>query len=212
MPYNPIDMTKKYPVEERDLARMGVGRQFWRVSLDRIPDTCAYKKMLQTWIEKMPEMMEQGVGLILRGEYRQGKTGAAVICMRATAIHGGTAYLIRADHLAGAVVERQRFDEDQTIEDRCRHVDLLVIDDMGQGGGYEQTMAMMERLIRWRYDHRRPVVTTTNKIKSIEQKYGIGTLMVLESRAQVVEVRGTPFYEMERHEVAGLFSGEAKAS
>lgn len=200
-----VDVTKNIPITEHDLARMGIGRQFWRVKLDEIPEKCAYKKAIHMWIDRMPEMLEKGIGLILHGAFRQGKTSAAAICMKALALHGGTAYMIRADHVAGAVVKAEMFDDEETIEQRCRVVDLLVIDDLVQGGGYEQTIAIMERLIRWRYDHRKCLFVTTNAPAGIEKRYGDGTAMVLRSRCHPVKVDGTPFWEKEKNEVAEMF-------
>lgn len=202
-----IDMSKKYPLTERDLGRMNLGEKFWHCTLDAIPEQCGYKQSIKTWIEKMPEMLAQGMGMVLTGEWRQGKTSAAVVCAKATVTHGGTAYLIRADQVAGVVVNSDRFDDDSTVEQRCMNVDLLVIDDLVQGGGYEQAKAMMERLIRYRYDHRKSMIVTTNTgLDGIEKRYGQGTAMVLRSRCLPVKVEGTNFYEHEKAEVDSAFS------
>lgn len=205
MAYSVIDLARSYPLEERDLVRMNVGEQFWRCKLETIPDACDYKRHLKTWISKMPEMLKKGIGLILHGAWRMGKSGGATILLKAVHTHGGTGYMIRADHVAGAIVERERFDEDQTVEQRCCDVDLLVIDELGHGMGHGQTSGMIERLIRWRYDRRKPLVVTVNNLKLIDDRYGRGTAMVLRSRCLPVEVSGTNFYEEEKREVAELF-------
>lgn len=206
-----IDMTKTYPIDESDLARMNIGRQFWRVKLDAIPDRCAYKKMVARWIERMPEMFEKGIGMVLHGELRQGKTSSAVICLKAVAAHGGTGYIIRADGVAGAVVGKKMFDEDQTVEERCQTVDLLVIDDLYQEGGYEQTRAMIERLVRWRYDHRKSMLVTTNNLKGLKEKCGEGTALVILSRCLPIEVKGTQFLDIEKKEVVETFSDDKRS-
>lgn len=204
MSFSIIDLSKRYDLTEDDLVRMNVGSTFWRCQLATVPDGCAYKKAVQAWIAKMPEMLKKGVGMMFHGDFRQGKTGAAVICLKAVATHGGTGYMLRADEVAGVVVRNTRFDEDMSVEERCMDVDLLVVDELGKGG-HEQSTGMVERLLRHRYDRGKAMVVTVNDLKLVEGKYGRGTAMLLRSRCQPVEVKGTPFWEGEKQEVAEMF-------
>lgn len=209
MSYSVIDLNKAYPLTEHDLVRMNVGKRFWHVELQKIPDACEYKKALKTWIARMPEMVGKGVGMLFHGEFRAGKTGAAVICLKALHTHGGTGYMIRADGIAGCVVNADRFDDEQSVEERCRHVDALVLDELVFQGGRGQTDAMIERLVRWRYDHQKPMIVTVNNLKGIEERYGQGMSMLLRSRCMPVGVKNTPFFEAEKAEVAEMF-GDGK--
>jgi len=199
-------MHKKYPVTEGDLVRMNVGQSFWGAKLEAIKDSCTYKAAVQTWLSKMPEMLKEGVGMLLHGENRKGKTSAAVICMKAAATHGGTAYLIRADAVAGATVEREMFDEYKTVIQRCRTVDLLVIDELVHRAGRDQSTAMLEQLIRWRYDRKLSMIFTANTgLKGVEERYGVGLAMVVRSRCLPVEVTGTEWYDEEKRKVNDMF-------
>jgi hypothetical protein len=203
----PLDTTKTYAVTEHDLARANIGRRFWTVNRERIPDTCGYKQALNRWIDNMKGAAGKGLGLVLYGEFRAGKTAAAVIAMKAVLAHGGTAYIIRADSVAGAVVNQEKFDDEQTVEARCGDVDLLVIDDMTTAAGREQMAAMVERLVRFRYDHSRSLFVTVNSPKMIVDRFGAGIARVLKSRCIQVEVRDTPFFAEECAETEAFFKG-----
>lgn len=115
-----------------DMRRICVGNRFWGVTVDKIPDSAAYKAMLKKYIENLKEHIEDGIGMLFEGKPRAGKTSAAVIIAKAVMAHSGTAFFIRADELTKAVIEKQQFDEDGMVADRMREVDLLVIDDLGE--------------------------------------------------------------------------------
>lgn len=197
-----------------DLRRMNVGKRFWNVALEKIPDQATYKQELTAYIERLKPAIEGGYGLMLNGPYRQGKTSSAVILMKAVVAHGGTAFFIRADEVAGVVIEKTRFDEDQTMEERMRSVDLLVIDDLGTDTTREVGAGLMERLIRWRYDTKKSLVVTANKsMEELARKFNEGTLMVMRSTMKAVRVDGMQWFDEESAGVKMFFNGdERKAS
>lgn len=188
------------------LRLMGIGETYWDVSFDAIPEVCAYKATLKKFCERLAGACRDGLGLVFHGEPRQGKTGAAVLCLREVAACGGEGYFIRADGLAGAIMEREQTEDDASVEEKCRAADVLVVDDLGQGGGRLETHSMMEKLLRYRYDHKKSVVITTNSLKLVSERYGEATSRLLASRCLPVKVEGTKFFDDEKERTRKFFA------
>lgn len=195
-----------------DMRRIGVGERFWDVTLDQIPDTAAYKHKLKTYVDRVTECVREGVGLLLFGDLRMGKTSAAVIVAKAVVAHGGTAYMIRADEIQNAVMDKESFDEDPTVSERLTEVDLLIIDDLGQEHSKDFGRALLENVVRQRYDNKMPLIVTTNvPANLLEEKYGQAVFKVMRSMMLAVPVDGTSWFDKEVEKVKGFLedgSGE----
>ena len=195
---NPRDLTAE------DMHRLGVGKRFWGVSKDAIPDGCEYKQSVLRYLETIKETVHEGTGLMFYGDYRQGKTSAAIIVAKAVVAHGGTAYFIRASELVSSVLEKHRFDDDQTIMERLHSVDILVIDDVGaeHTGAAQFNTSLLERLVRFRYDNKKPLIVTSNLAPlKLKEVYGEGTLKVMRSMMRLVEVSCPDWYTQEVQEI-----------
>lgn len=208
-------MNRRRGLTPEDMHRAGIGERYWHVSLDAIPDTCEYKRVLRGWTERVKDAVEKGIGLMFLGEFRQGKTAAGIIGLKAVLAHGGTGLFIRADQLTKVIVEKERFDEDELFEDRMKGVDVLMIDDLGEEYSKEYGIGLVEQIIRYRYDRQRCLIITTNvKEKDLVAKYGAGLIKVMKSCLIPVVVSGTHWYEAEVRRVRsflsdGKFSGES---
>ena len=192
-------------LDSHDMARMNVGKKFWYVTLDAVPDTAGYKAVLAKYLENLEARIHDGVGLFLTGPMRGGKTSASVVVAKHLVSHGGTAYFIRADGLQSAFMEHQRFDEDYSVVDRMRDVDLLVIDDMWQEYAKEFGGSAVEKLVRWRHDMQKALVVTTNMtVKEFEAKYGPGVRKVLGGMCITVAVDCPEWYRAEVDKMRSL--------
>jgi len=183
-----------------DMRRIGVGKRFWGVTLDQIPDSGKYKEELKRYLENLSSNIKGGVGLLFYGDYRQGKTSAATILAKAVVAHGGTAFFIRSDDLVGSMIEKKPFDADQTVMERIEAVDLLIIDDVGSEhvGKSQFNSSLLERLVRHRYDNKKVLIITVNlQPNKLAEAYGEGTLKVMKSMMRLVRVDGTHWYEDE---------------
>jgi DNA replication protein DnaC len=129
-------MVKKIPLEkprdlsEHDCERMGIPRRFWSSTLDKVQPQA--KKVISRYLspERFFRCMEQGVGLILCGKIGVGKTAIASICLRYARSYGYTAYFTTVTQLREALFKDTIFENDQTVLDRCRTVDVLLVDDL----------------------------------------------------------------------------------
>jgi DNA replication protein DnaC len=193
------------PLVESDLIRIGMGNRFWDASMDKIPDGADYKKIVKKYIDNIVRNVEDGVGLLFHGDLRGGKTSASVIIAKSIVEHKGSAFFSRADELVRDIMERKRFDETQTVDVRTRAVDMLVIDDLGAENKFDYGKSIIERVIRHRYDHKRPIIFTTNiKATKMEEFYGEGIWTVVQSMVAGVLVSGTHFFSEEKSSLTRL--------
>lgn len=173
-----------------DWRRMGVGRAYWDVQLDRIPRG-KHRDVLSRWIEGVVENVARGWGLFIRGEFRTGKTSAAVLLMKSVVEHKGTAYLLETPGITSDWIENTVFDEEQTVKERILAVDLLVMDDLGLERGQEFTRGLIEHTIRHRAARLKPTVITTNlSLKEVTERYGRGFVEIVRSYCYPIEMHG----------------------
>jgi len=185
-------------LKAKDLARAEIGKRYWGCYLGNIPEGAAYRQSLQGFVSSLAENLQNGKGFLFFGDYRSGKTGAAVILMKATIAFGGTALLLKADSLTDTVIGNKLFTEDTTLWNRACEVDLLVLDDLGQEHTKEFGSALIEKLIRKRYDEKRSLVVTTNlTYGGIGQKYP-SVLKIMEATLTAVRMEGVDWLSLER--------------
>jgi DNA replication protein DnaC len=174
----------------KHLSRMRVGRRWWDCTVDAIPDGLAYKEVLKKYLSRLTDHVRAGRGLLFHGEYSTGKTGAAVIIAKATVMYGGTAFFVPTTDLSDVKIDGTMFDANQTIWQRMRSVNLLVLDDLGSEHQSEWAKSLVERIIRIRSDHQRVIIATTNRpLKSLAETYG-PAMAVISSIMLPVEVSG----------------------
>jgi DNA replication protein DnaC len=200
---------KLYPrkLTAKRLKLHGVDEAYHHVTLAAIPNFCDHKKIIERWIARVGEALEHGLGMVFFGEPRQGKTGSAVICLKAALAAGAEGYFIRADGIARSIMRQDTWpgDSDETEELYMERCDVLVIDDLGQGAGKEQADSMTERLVRVRADLRKVTLVTTNTMELMRGRLGAATAQMLMERGGVVRVENTPFAAAERNRVKEFF-------
>lgn len=151
------------PLTEGDMVRMGLGRRYWEVSLSLVPDS-PWKESVENYLVHLTSCLERGWGLWLHGDNRVGKTSLAVIVAKEARRHEQTVFFIEASSFASASIRTQEYDKDFTIEQKCKYVDVLVLDDLGKehrnsSGSVESEI---EELIRERANDRKVTIITSN--------------------------------------------------
>jgi len=197
-----------------DLRRMNIGRRWWGCMLSKIPDGLKYKTVLTKYIANIADHIRNGRGLMFRGDYSSGKTGAAVIVAKAVVSHGGTAYFMTTSELSDSKIEKQMFDEEEgtTVWDRMRKVDLLILDDLGSDhiGKSQWGKSLVERILRIRSNKTKALVCTTNKFDEITEVYGESTLAVLRACTLATKVEGKNWRDEEQEELSREILGDTK--
>lgn len=143
-------------------------RKYWEASLDRIPKTPATLKYLPTierYIKKMPSLIPKGKGLLLHGPNRKGKTSIAAILLKEAIRCRFDAHFIRGADLIDATFKHRMIDDDTSVIDVIRDVDLLIIDDVGKSIIESRTgslEAVFDNTLRARESELKATIITTN--------------------------------------------------
>lgn len=155
-------------LDQDDLERMHVPRRYWECTIDGVTDDVdvdiSPQEFLRRYFAQFESYLRLGIGAVLWGDNGRGKTAmAAIIAMMARRTCRLSLFLEVAD-LKRVVIERVRFDDERTLLERARMVDLLVLDDLGKGSQDSTGFGMrnIDELVRHRSSNRRSTIITTN--------------------------------------------------
>lgn len=186
-----ISAERVYQLTGEDMQAAGVGPRFWNSSLRGESPDLPHVQFLQRWIAELPHHLERGHGLLLFGDFGSGKTSLGVVLMKEVMARGGSALKVSAMDLSRHAIEKTRFDEQTSWQDRMDAVDLLVLDDLGAEHESGWSRSLVERLIRTRVESNRSMVITTNiSGKDAPSIFGSAVHSVLAEAVFPVEVRG----------------------
>ncbi len=177
-----------------DMKRANVPSRFWNVKLSEIPEHLEYRDKVRKYLEKMDEMLENGIGLFLYSdENSTGKTSIAVLALKQALRLRRTAYFEESGRLKAALIRAEEFEENIPIERRIRTVDLLVLDDVGKEYRTESGFAenTIESVLRDRSQSMRPTIMTSNlKPNKIEQVYSADLAALLRETMIPLRISG----------------------
>ncbi len=190
-----INTINRRRLTPEDFRLMNIGEGYWNVSISNIPDNFKYKRYILNYITNLDNMIRNGWGLLLYGEYSSGKTALAIIIGKEARRRGFTVFFISAlDYIYS---RKQLFNEDETIEDRCKSVDLLIIDDIIPDG-----IDKIEELIRYRNSRKKAVIVTTNiEQKEIKDKLGLSLTEVLMGATLPILIKGINWRQIEKKKI-----------
>ena len=177
-----------------DMKRANVPSRFWNVKLSEIPEHLEYRDKVRKYLEKMDEMLENGIGLFLYSdENSTGKTSIAVLALKQALRLRRTAYFEESGRLKAALIRAEEFEENIPIERRIRTVDLLVLDDVGKEYRTESGFAenTIESVLRDRSQSMRLTIMTSNlKPNKIEQVYSADLAALLRETMIPLRISG----------------------
>lgn len=141
---------------------MRIPRRFWDVSFDQINEEIRPK--IDVYLRNLDDKLDRGEGLLLWGNNGVGKTSVAVLIALEVRRRGASVLFTTAEGLRSSVLEGTMFDDEQTVIERARAVDFLVLDDLGKEHPGETgfTERLFENLFRERSAARRTTFVTTN--------------------------------------------------
>lgn len=188
-----------------DMNRANVPSRFWNVKLSEIPEHLEYRDKVRKYLEKMDEMLENGIGLFLYSdENSTGKTSIAVLALKQALRLRRTAYFEESGRLKAALIRAEEFEENIPIERRIRTVDLLVLDDVGKEYRTESGFAenTIESVLRDRSQSMRPTILTSNlKPNKIEQVYSADLAALLRETMIPLRISGYDWRALKAEEL-----------
>src|SRR5579885_2434809 len=96
-----LNMAWSCTTDLRDVDRRGanIPARKWDADLRRIPDAMAYKKDVLTYFENLEQNLRDGIGLLLWGPYRSGKTSIACAIAKEVLRHYNSAFFLETAFL-----------------------------------------------------------------------------------------------------------------
>ncbi len=183
-----------------DLVRMRIPKRHWTVKFDSIPDVetdggVSSRQVVKRYIENLSEMYSGGRGLLLFGKNGTGKTSMAVLIGKEYRRRGYTVLFMEAADLKRLVIDKEHFDEDETVWERAMSVDVLIIDDFGKGIADRTGFGarLWDELIRGRNSRKLVTFITTNAHPDDmceELDLLVSTMASLQEHTVPVEVEG----------------------
>ncbi len=183
-------------------SRLGIPAVHWSATLAEIPDQCSHREIIEKWCDNVMSNVEKSRGLLLMGEYSQGKSAIGSICLKAAACHGIIGFWVSARALAEYKIEKTGFDEYQTIWERAQQAPLLVIDEVQIRDNAKFTELALEELVRGRVDNQLCVILTTNHGREELQQRHPALMAVLQEAVVPVKVSGHDFRKEYAKELA----------
>lgn len=105
---------------------MNLPRDYWTVKVQGVPESV--QDTVRRYLVNTDTMMERGAGMILSGSPGVGKTGIAALVCKEARSRGYTVYFTSVWELRECIRAKILFDEGTSVLDRCREVDVLVLD------------------------------------------------------------------------------------
>ncbi len=118
--------TGRRPLTAEDLVRINLPEDHWRSKIQEVQPSV--KSSVENYLTNFDEMAQKGAGLWLRGSVGVGKTAIAALVAKEARARGYTAYFTTVFDLREAVRNKQMYDEALSVIDRCKDVDVLILD------------------------------------------------------------------------------------
>jgi DNA replication protein DnaC len=111
-----------------DLERMNIPKQYWGAKVQYVAESV--QDVVRRYLVNTDEMMKRGAGMFVTGSPGVGKTSIAILVCKEARARGYTAYFAPIWELRECIKSRVIFEETTSVLDRCKEVDVLVLDDL----------------------------------------------------------------------------------
>lgn len=184
-------------IKKAHLIDSNIGQDYWECDFTNYQGPENAKQATITYLKKLQDMKDQGIGLLYVGDYGPGKTTLAMITMKYLARAGWRVYATSLGEIVENIQKswnhKDPDDDTESFLSRCRSADFLFIDDVGKehrgGTGFVQTT--FDNLVRYRVQHRLPILLTTNYTKGeLEATYGGSVMSLIEGKVLPITVTG----------------------
>ena len=175
------------------LLHANIGEDYWECDFSNFLGPESAATVAKTYLRRLEEMNEQGIGLVFAGPPGPGKTTLAVIVLKYLARANWTCYMTSL----GEIVEHMKrgfsdkSEDSNELLDRAKKAHFLLIDDIGKehAGPTGFSATTFDNLIRHRTQHRLPTLLTTNLTeREIRNRYGDAFVSLIRGKCLVVEV------------------------
>lgn len=194
---------------EADFERMNLSKEFWTLKIQGVAESV--RELATRYLVNIDQMKERGAGILLNGPPGVGKSGiAALICKEARA-RGYTAYFTSVWELRECIRARIQFETDTSILDRCREVDVLVLDGLRAEDSPERFFGArdIEELVVTRGLRKKVTVVTTRMTATEMNHHFTGFLNAAQSCLVSVPVNGPDLRQSQNEELRRAVLGSS---
>lgn len=142
--------------------RAKIPRNHWSCTLSQIPEEAKHYADLKNYLDSIVENVKSGKGMYFSKDAGRGKSGAAAIVAKCAMAHRFSVLWIEAEKTVKYAIEKEEFDESQTIYQRAESVDLLIMDEFYVDTKARPCERYLELLLRSRIDAQKSTIITSN--------------------------------------------------
>lgn len=110
------------------LRRLNVPDRLWGASFNGLSKPL--REPIKRYCNNLPDFLGQGIGFWFFGPAGTGKTAGGVVVLKAAWERYKTGYFTTVKDLRASIKEEASYDSSQSVMDRARTVDVLVLDDL----------------------------------------------------------------------------------
>lgn len=177
----PVAITGNREQNECNNQSYGIPKRYRNVTMEYIVNRGVPEQSKQNvadaqrYIDNLEDNLQNGYGMVMRGNVGTMKTTLAIAIMRAVIANGRNAYFIPMANLMDRLFSGTP-DERSKLEQKLQTVSLLVIDDLGMEYDKGWVTAKIRAIINDRYNEEKSTIITTNLEKDINDRYVNGML------------------------------------
>lgn len=164
------------PLGVADFERMNLPEEFWKATVQSVPESV--RDTVRRYLLHIDVMLSRPAGLLLSGSAGVGKSAIAALVCKEARSRGYTGYFTTLWELRESIRARLLFDDEQSLLERCRSVDVLVLDGLRSEDAPEQILGRrtLEELITTRGARKKATFVTT-PLDALELRQAFGGLM-----------------------------------
>jgi DNA replication protein DnaC len=159
-----------------DLERMNIPKKFWGAKVQYAPESV--RDVVRRYLLNIDKMVARGAGMYVVGKPGVGKTSIAVMVCKEARSCGFTAYFTPIWELRECIKSRVMFEENTSVLDRCKEVDVLVLDDLCADDVKDYTFGArrIEELLSYR-SSQKLITAVTTRLDASELKSKFASLI-----------------------------------
>jgi DNA replication protein DnaC len=174
-------MREKLKLNASMLVRMNIPQRYWDVRFKFVPNSV--KKYITPYLRNIDKNIAKGDGFLFFGNNGRGKTATAVLIAMEARRNFASVYFIQTEELREYVLSKEMFDDNYSVLDRVKEVDLLILDDLGKEHADQNAWSakLIENVLRVRIANKRSTIITTNmKSKKMSEKYSNSMIQAMK--------------------------------
>lgn len=186
-------MSKRKIDLELAFSMMNLPEMHRDAKLANIPEQCPHKKHIVDITDNIRDFVFKGHNLLLWGDFGYGKSATSSILLKAALSRGIIGFWLSCDEYIGHVMKNGWWDDETSMEEKCKETPLLVLDELILRENSKQKEAMLEMLIRFRLEKSRSTIITTNHSMSWMKTNYQSLYSVFNGHYHILQTKGHDF-------------------